>query len=112
MTPRDALVRVARFHLRLAEQDLACDAAETAVYFALQAQLCLERIVGGHSLLPIMVLSHSPIADGLEVRVVGEGVFCWDMQAESAPWIEIAADLSYEEVVLDTIDGSPRVAAA
>lgn len=100
MTPQDALVRVARFHARLVSDDDCRHDISVAEHFLQISYACLQIVREPRRRGRAMVVSSGyPLStDLVEVRIVEERVLCRDLQAESAPWIEIAEDLSYEEV--------------
>lgn len=100
MTPRDALVRVARFHARLVADDNCRHDTSVSEHFLQISYACLQTTREPQRWGQVMVVSSGyPLStDLVEVRLVEERVLCRDLQAESAPWVEIAEDLSCEEV--------------
>lgn len=102
---REAIERVACFHMKLAHED---STNELRLYFARTAVACLERLenegnMAGMDRAEITVSDSLYDETVIHIRIVGEpdgsnAVLCWDPNAESAPWVSVAEDLSYEEV--------------
>lgn len=103
MNMREALVRVARFHLKLALGDYGGTVGDPAdmLHSVERALLCLERAdkPADHTCNTVQATIHDSVyVPLLDVCIRNDRIYFCDMQAESAPWVYLAEDLSVEEV--------------